>query len=199
MQCSALLAPWLQSPEFQKMQTKTHWFTQHSSSYESEDAANKQSKRIYEVSCSPLSPSQGDTQAPFNQPCVPRDLCSIVPLLLSTRIESLGEWEFNLCCAELFLVGTLQGKRSLRSQKGESKTHIPVSPSSEVNESSGLLLVLVPFPLALPKTRAAIFRIGSPPLPRASLRSNSYSAVRGLASSNLPLSEIAETTWHFKE
>lgn len=52
--------------------------------------------------------SQGDTQAPLNSPVFPEaSVAGKVPLLLTTLTESLGEREFNLFSAELFLVGKL--------------------------------------------------------------------------------------------
>lgn len=101
--------------------------------------------------------SQGDTQAPFCQPCFPRDLWSTVPLLLTTLTESLRKWELNLFSVKLFLMGQLYKEGALSVFPYQSHFH------KFWRKALKCLLVLVPSLLATPKTRG-LFLQSSPPL-----------------------------------
>lgn len=76
----------------------------------------------------------------------PRDLCSIVPLLLTTLIgnENLICSVLNFSCGDSFA----RKEIFLPSQKRGSRTHTPISPSSgssEVNESFGVFICVSAF------------------------------------------------------
>ena len=116
------------------------------------------------MKCAPSTEpaSRGDAQAPFNRPFSQRPR-QHRPSVVTTLMESLGKLEFNLFCAELFLMGQFYKERALSAfPEGESVPISPTSSSSEINESFGVFIDIRTFSASHPKTRAAVSRIRVP-------------------------------------